>query len=466
MALAPCLYEQLDHPLEIVHAELLPEDKARIITEFKEEGLTAMIGDGVNDAPALATADIGISMGISGSALATETGQVILMSNDIRKIPEAIRLARKAHRKVIVNILLSITTKSAILALGFAGHPLVWAAVLADVGTCLLVILNSMLLLRGTEKPRGMTSKCHGAHHAQKRGCSDRNGSSSHDHHVQDSHHRCCSDSKTHSVHQPQKPHSGKCAAKCQSHPPNSNSCGDKKCMDSAQSHDGCRNSDEFHKDRHCHHAGSHHMVNHCLESNKMHNHGCSVPHTLNPHTQDKCSNSIGRKGEEDGPRETKHCNHSPPPLEESQKMTNHDQHCHSTNCGKSHDENHIGNGEAGKLVESSCNHHHPIPRAHPDSDNCGKDCNVPLHTTIDIVPCTQHVESITEHALEKRETGGCCKGHSEECIESLARHPPISNMEHREIGGCCKSYMKECCHKHGQLGASFGGGLSEIVTE
>ena len=63
---------QLGHTLEVVHAELLPEDKARIIKDFKEEGPTAMIGDGVNDAPALATADIGISMGIAGSALATE----------------------------------------------------------------------------------------------------------------------------------------------------------------------------------------------------------------------------------------------------------------------------------------------------------------------------------------------------------------------------------------------------------
>uniref|UniRef100_A0A5B7AV73 Putative inactive cadmium/zinc-transporting ATPase HMA3 n=1 Tax=Davidia involucrata TaxID=16924 RepID=A0A5B7AV73_DAVIN len=142
--------DELGGVVDIVHAELLPEDKARIIKEFQKEAPTGMIGDGLNDAPALATADIGISMGIAGSALATETGHVILMSNDIRNIPKAARLAKRTRRKVIENVILSITTKSAILALAFAGHPLVWAAVLADVGTCLLVILNSMLLLQAT----------------------------------------------------------------------------------------------------------------------------------------------------------------------------------------------------------------------------------------------------------------------------------------------------------------------------
>lgn len=150
---------QLDCSLDIIHAELLPEEKRQIIEELKKDGPTAMIGDGINDALALAMADIGISMGISGSALAMETGHAILMSNDIQKIPKAVRLAKRAFRKLIENVIISITTKSLILALAIAGYPLVWAAVLTDVGTCLVVILNSMLLLKDTPKHDGGLSR-------------------------------------------------------------------------------------------------------------------------------------------------------------------------------------------------------------------------------------------------------------------------------------------------------------------
>ncbi|XP_062077371.1 putative inactive cadmium/zinc-transporting ATPase HMA3 [Humulus lupulus] len=154
-AAAMLAWDQLDRSLDIIHAELLPEEKAKFIQEFKKDGPTAMIGDGINDALALAMADIGISMGISGSTLAMETGDIVLMSNDIRKIPIAIRLAKRTFRKLIENVLISITTKSIILVLAFAGYPLVWAAVLTDVGTCLVVILNSMLLLKDTPNRDG-----------------------------------------------------------------------------------------------------------------------------------------------------------------------------------------------------------------------------------------------------------------------------------------------------------------------
>ncbi|KAI4970837.1 hypothetical protein ZWY2020_001751 [Hordeum vulgare] len=99
---------QLGNILAEVHAELLPEDKVRIVDELKaRDGPTLMIGDGMNDAPALAKADVGVSMGVSGSAVAMETSHITLMSNDIRRIPKAIKLARRTHRTIVVNIVFS-----------------------------------------------------------------------------------------------------------------------------------------------------------------------------------------------------------------------------------------------------------------------------------------------------------------------------------------------------------------------
>ncbi|KNA22035.1 hypothetical protein SOVF_037770 [Spinacia oleracea] len=150
---------QLGEALDTIHAQLLPEDKAKIISELKKDGsVVAMVGDGINDALALATTDIGISMGLSGSALAMETGHVILMSDDIRKIPEAIQISKKASRKIVENVIISFSTKGLVLAFALAGYSMLLVAVVTDVGTCLLVILNSMLLLRGTEECKKMSS--------------------------------------------------------------------------------------------------------------------------------------------------------------------------------------------------------------------------------------------------------------------------------------------------------------------
>uniref|UniRef100_A0ACD6A9J1 Uncharacterized protein n=1 Tax=Avena sativa TaxID=4498 RepID=A0ACD6A9J1_AVESA len=139
--------------LDEIHSELLPADKVRLVGALKAKaGPTMMVGDGINDAPALAMADVGVSMGISGSAAAMETSHATLMSSDILRIPEAVRLGRRVRRTIAVNVVVSVVVKAAVLVLALAWRPLLWAAVLADVGTCLLVVLNSMLLLREGSK--------------------------------------------------------------------------------------------------------------------------------------------------------------------------------------------------------------------------------------------------------------------------------------------------------------------------
>ena len=139
-----------------VRAGLLPEQKAGAVQELLAQfGPTAMVGDGINDAPALATATVGIAMGAAGggTAQAMETADIALMGDDLSRLPFLVRLSRAAMQTVRVNVALSIGIKLVFLLLVLTGFGSMWLAVLADVGTSLLVTLNGMRLLRWRPQP-------------------------------------------------------------------------------------------------------------------------------------------------------------------------------------------------------------------------------------------------------------------------------------------------------------------------
>ncbi|KNA09246.1 hypothetical protein SOVF_155350 [Spinacia oleracea] len=513
--------EQLGKTLDAVHAELLPEDKARIIKDYKKDGITAMVGDGVNDAPALATADVGISMGVSGSALATETGHVILMSNDIRKIPKAIKLARKTRRKVIENIFISIITKAGVIAFAIAGRPLVWLAVLADVATCLIVILNSMLLLRGSGHSHGsrrcfgLFSSCHS--HKTK-------------HHHSKTNQQCCSKNAVPHCHttKPAKSCASKCSSQNHSAAPcqtaNAKSCGPTRCSSQSHSATPCQTtgSKSYSSDSHVDHTVGAHQISECCQTthqhrshadahdtNEKHCHSDAHVHDTHEkhchsdaHVHDTNANHCHSDAHTHDTHE-KHC-HSHEDVHET-----HEKHCHSTECASEvesidphssitcqgnacpgdddcldllesqasscvkHD--HLGTEEHHPHSGINDHHHQHIEHKSPCCEEDGN--KVKCHGQDQTTPgkCSSTIKtnhSSHEHCSTAHEIQVAHHHHHHRVLShgschanAVAKHA-CSSLRKREVGACCKSFRKECCSgPQGHIGPAFGG-LTEIVTE
>ncbi|MGN1007716.1 MAG: heavy metal translocating P-type ATPase, partial [Butyricicoccus sp.] len=142
--------------LDEVHAELLPADKVdcveTLLGQKSARGVLVFVGDGVNDAPVLSRADVGVAMGGLGSDAAIEAADVVLMDDQPSKLTDAIRIAKKTLRIVRQNIVFALGVKLLVLLLGAFGHANMWEAVFADVGVAVIAILNASRMLQGVSR--------------------------------------------------------------------------------------------------------------------------------------------------------------------------------------------------------------------------------------------------------------------------------------------------------------------------